>query len=77
MTMDELQALLKECSDHKLKTVLPQHRLKEDLMMTSFSMMMLLLKAEEKTGRSYDARLLSRAKTVQDLYNIIAETSNL
>ena len=76
MAMDELMALLKECSDYELTAVLPQHRLKEDLMITSFSMM-LLLKVEEKTGRSFDARLLSRAETVQDSYNIIAETSNL
>ena len=40
-------------------------------MMTSFSMMMLVVKTEEKMGLSVDERLLAEAKTVQDLIDII------
>lgn len=71
MTKEELITTLRECIECDHSTISFRDRLKEDLMMSSFSMMMFLVKAEEKTGRSIDERLLAKARTVQDLFELI------
>lgn len=74
MTKEELITILTECSECNHSTISFQDRLQEDLMMSSFSMMMFLVKAEEKSGRSVDERLLAKARTVQDLFELINGT---
>lgn len=74
MTKEELITMLKECIEGDHSKISFQDRLKEDLMMSSFSMMMFLVKAEEKTRRNIDERLLAKAKNVQDLFDIINGT---
>lgn len=71
MTLEELITIVKECVECDKNTIDLRDRLKEDLMMTSFSMMMLVVKTEEKMGLSVDERLLAESKTVQDLIDII------
>ena len=74
MTVEELITIVKECVECDKNTIDLRDRLKEDLMMTSFSMMMLVVKTEEKMGLSVDERLLAEAKTIQDLLDIINGT---
>ena len=71
--MKELISMLNDCIEKSDREILPTDKLKEDLMVTSFSMMMFLLKLEEYTGRSADAQMLAKANTVQDLYDYLTK----
>ena len=74
MTKEELITIITECIECDPSMISFQDRLQEDLMMSSFQMMMFLVKAEEKSGRSVDERLLAKARTVQDLFGLISGT---
>ncbi len=58
--------------DGKEHEVLPGSSLKEDLLMTSFSFMLLSAELEEKLGRELDPELFRDTETVEDLYQRIS-----
>lgn len=72
MSMDEFIEILKLYCDKK-EEILPTQRLREDLCMTSFSFMLLLVRLEDELSCTLKPDIFLGVETVQELYDKINE----
>ncbi|MBQ7849907.1 MAG: acyl carrier protein [Clostridia bacterium] len=67
MTYAALTEILRQCGAVCTGDVSPDARLREDLQMTSFGMMLLLMRLESDAGRQLTPSDLLHVKTMNDL----------
>lgn len=72
MRLEELMEILKAICEEK-EEILPTQRLREDLCMTSFSFMMLMVRLESVLSCTLEPEFLIGVETVQELYEKICE----
>lgn len=71
MTYHELTATLAKCGASYSESIPTSARLKEDLQMTSFSMMLLLMELETKLSKSLSPTDFLPVRTVADLCGVL------
>lgn len=76
MTIRELVEIIRMCDVPQEIDILPAHKLREDLLMTSFSMMLLIIHLEEKIGHVVDLSLFVDVVTVNDLYELLTQETS-
>lgn len=68
MSYERLVELLRECAVDDETIITPETSLKEGLMLSSFTMMVLIVKVEKELGHEVDPVVLADSSTVKDLF---------
>ena len=73
MTLEALIARLTPYTRLQAEQIQPTMRLKEDLFLTSFSMLMILQEIQQRHGLAADVQQLKGVVTVEDLYRALTK----
>ncbi len=71
MSYDDLVQLLRTCDIPDPTAIRPDSRLREDLLLSSFSLMVLIVKLEELLGLEIDPAALEQSATVEGLLSAL------